>query len=221
VGHADLVIICLEPRQVAGVLAEVRDVLDTANQTIISLAAGISIERIERTVGKSMEIVRAMPNTALRVREAITALATNRPGGSGIELARRLFAFGGTTIDVAEKQLDAVTALGGSGPAFFLTAIQGAITGGVAAGLQPDQARDITLQVIRGAVALVSACSNTPKDEIAEIVTPGGCTAAGLKTLDSAQFEAALSNAIVEAARRAAELGDDAATGRTSDWSHE
>ena len=162
-----------------------------------------------------------MPNTALRVGEAITALVSNRPEGRGIELALRLFASAGKTIDVAKDQLDAVTAVGGSGPAFFLAAIGAAIEGGVAAGLHPDQAREITLQAVRGAVALASGSSTTPEDEIAEIVTPGGCTAVGLESLQAARFAAAFSTAIVQAANRAAEIGGDAATGRTSDWSHE
>ena len=203
---SDVVMVCVEPAHIGRVLDDIRDGLDAGSQVVISVVAGFCTDQIIDRVQKPLEVVRAMPNTALRVGQAITALSTNRPNGEGLEFAQRLFAAGGRTVQIREEQMNGVTALGGSGPAFFLTAVEAAIAGGVLAGLEQDQAREIALQVMRGVIALMDQPSARPSDEIATIVTPNGCTAAGLVQLKASGFAEALSSAVVTAAERASEL---------------
>lgn len=178
----------------------------------VSIAAGIGLATLERGIGDGTPIVRAMPNTPAAVRRGVTALVGNAAvDEAGLTLAEELMQAVGQTVRLeSEAQMDAVTAVSGSGPAYVFLLIEALAEAGAAEGLPPEMALTLARATVSGAGALAEAAGGTPPGTLRENVTsPGGTTAAALGVLmrEGDGVAALLREAVAAAAARSRELG--------------
>ncbi|MDH5525917.1 MAG: pyrroline-5-carboxylate reductase [Nitrospirota bacterium] len=204
---ARLVILAVKPQMIDQVLKEIQD--DIADgQVVVSIAAGVTIQRIQGHLYADSKVVRVMPNTPSLVGEGASAV-TPGPGVTPAELStvREVLAAVGSVVVVAEEQMDAVTALSGSGPAYVFTMIEALADGGVKMGLSRDVAMTLAAQTVLGAGRMVLSTATHPAALKDMVTSPGGTTAAGLHVLEKAGFRGAVIGAVEAAALRARELG--------------
>jgi pyrroline-5-carboxylate reductase len=206
VRNAQVAIIAVEPRQVDGVLAEIAPELRPGSHTLVSVVTGVNICEIRKKVGEGITIVRAMPNTAIAVRESMTCIASEEADGASIEVIQSIFDTVGKTLVIDEEEMIAATALGACGIAFFLRAIRAASQGGIEIGFHSADALAIAAQTARGAATLLLAHENHPEHEIDRVTTPRGCTIAGLNQMEHEGFSSAMIRGITASAEKASKL---------------
>lgn len=200
VRDSDVVILAVEPQQIDALLDEIAGDLKTGDRIVVSVVSGVGIDHIAQRIGGKTQVVRAMPNTAVAIRESMTCLASNGVGGRALDTAREIFEAVGKTIVIDEEQMTAATALGACGIAFFLRAVRAASQGGVEIGFHADQALAIAAQAARGAASLLLDNENHPEREIDRVATPRGCTISGLNEMEHQGFSSALIKGIVTSA---------------------
>ena len=206
VSGADLVLICLKPQQVKGVLLEVKKQL-RKDVLIISAAASVTTAFIERHLGRPVRVVRAMPNTPCLIRQGMTALARGQHAtDEDILIAQAIFGAMGRIVVVDEKHMDAITGLSASGPAYVYTIIEALAEGGVKLGLPRALSTELTAQTLLGASALVLQTGEHPAKLKDVVTTPAGCTIDGLLELEEGGLRVTLIKAVVKAAIRAKQL---------------
>ncbi len=194
--------------QVLGAVLKAIAPLVPADALVISIAAGIRAAAIDAQLKARCRIVRVMPNMPLLVGAGVSAVAAGpRATGADLEWTARLFGACGTAIFVAEELMDAVTAVSGSGPAYFFYLIEAMIAAGTAEGLDRDVAAALATQTCAGAAKLLAQSGKTPQELRAAVTSPGGTTQRAIETLDAAGVQAALVQAIRNAAQRSRELG--------------
>lgn len=174
---------------------------------VLSIAAGVSIEQLESWLGDRFAVVRSMPNTPALVGKGAAALA----GGStatqaDVQWAASLLSTVGIAVVVPEAKLDAVTGLSGSGPAYVFLVAEALIEAGVFVGLTREVAEALAKQTLLGAATLLSESSDDAPTLRANVTSPGGTTAAGLRALESHGVRAAFIDAVVAATNRSVEL---------------
>lgn len=180
---------------------------DTGATRVLSIAAGVSLETMEAALGSSVAVIRAMPNTPALVGSGASAIAGGTTAEEAdLDWAESLLGAVGTVVRVSESQLDAVTGLSGSGPAYFFVIAEALIDAGVHEGLARPVATDLVTQTMRGAAELL-ATGDAPAVLRAAVTSPGGTTAAGVLALEQAGLRAALADAVLAAAARSRELG--------------
>jgi len=206
VRNSEVVIIAVEPQQIDNLLNEIVPELKPDKHIIISLVTGVSIKQILQHIGKNLPVIRAMPNTAIAIRESITCLATDKGNGEAIEIAKSIFDTVGTTLVIHEDQMIAATALGACGIAFFLRAIRAASQGGIEIGFHSNDALTIAAQTARGAASLLMSAENHPEFEIDKVTTPRGCTISGLNQMEHEGFSSAMIKGITTSAEKASKL---------------
>jgi pyrroline-5-carboxylate reductase len=203
-----IIVLAVKPQIIDAVLAEMRPAV-TNRQLFVSIAAGVPTDRLERGLGGRARVVRVMPNTPALLGKGMSVAVRGRHATATDErtVLRLLRTIGRARAVGDERLLDAVTGLSGSGPAYVYLFAEALIAGGVAAGLAPDLATELTLQTIRGAAAMLQETGDTPAQLRAMVTSPGGTTFAGLGELERQGFAGAVSAAVVTATRRAVELG--------------
>ncbi len=202
---AEIVIVAVKPGEVATVLRGIHDTLP-AEALVVSIAAGVSIATLEAAV-PGRPVVRAMPNTAALVREGVAAIAAGTHATEGhLDDAERLLEAVGTVVRVPETQLDAVTGLSGSGPAYVFLVAEALIEAGVLVGLPRATANDLVIQTLLGSARLLADSGEGPEELRAAVTSPGGTTAHGLRVLEDRGLRAAFMDAVLAATRRSAEL---------------
>jgi pyrroline-5-carboxylate reductase len=175
---------------------------------VLSVAAGVTIERLERWLGHAVAVVRAMPNTPALVGAGASAIAGGTHAGPGdLDWAEGVLGSVGTVVRVDEGLLDAVTGLSGSGPAYVFLLAEAMVDAGVLVGLPRPTATALTVQTLLGSARLLAESGQTPESLRAGVTSPGGTTAAGLRALETASLRAAVLDAVSAAAERSAELG--------------
>ena len=203
---ADLILICVKPQVVEQVLDEVRGDLNE-EKLVISIAAAVPTAYIEKRLGASVPVIRAMPNTPSLVGEGVTALAKGQfVTEKHVEIARALFGAVGKTVIVDEKQMDAVTGLSGSGPAFIYIILEALAEGGVKMGLSRELATLLAAQTALGAAKVVLETGHHPALLKDTVTTPAGCTIDGILELEEGKLRVTLIKAVVKASQRAREL---------------
>ncbi len=204
----DVVILAVKPQVVPPVLKEIREEVARRNPLLISIAAGISVARIEELLGGSFRIVRVMPNTPALVLAGISALCKGKGASEeDLETAEKIFSGLGEVVRVPEVHFDAVTALSGSGPAYVFTFIEALVDGGVKEGLPRDLAEKLAVATVLGSAKLMRETGENPYNLKAMVTSPGGTTIQGLEALARGGFQAAVMAAISAAAKRSRELG--------------
>lgn len=205
VADADVVLLCVKPADVPGALAATNGAL--AGRLLVSIVAGLSIAALRRHA-PGARVIRAMPNTPAQVGAGATAYAGDADAtAEDLALAGRILGAVGLAVPVAERALDAVTGLSGSGPAYVFLVIEALSDGGVAAGLPRALATQLAVQTVLGAARLAAESGEHPALLREAVTSPGGTTAAGLGALESAAVRAAFVSAVRAAAERSRELG--------------
>ncbi len=205
---ARVLLLSVKPQQMADALGGIGAVLDPG-ALVVSIAAGITTGFIEHHLdpGRRWRVVRTMPNTPMLVGEGITALAAGAHATpDDLARARRIFEAGGAAVEVREELLDAVTALSGSGPAYFFYLVEHMIDAGVAAGLTPEQARLLVTRTAAGAAKMLLESGESPQELRRKVTSPGGTTQAAVAVFDGAGLPDLIRRAIFAARDRGAEL---------------
>jgi len=197
VKDADIVFLAVLPIMMAEILDQLKPVLEA--QILISIATGITIDDINDRIGKDMPIFRAMPNTAIKIKESMTCIASNQTGEEHQDLIKAMFDQVGKTLIIEEKFITSATALGSCGIAFFLRSIRAAAQGGIQIGFHADEAQLIAAQTAKGAAELILKNESHPEDEIDKVTTPRGVTIAGLNEMEHNGFSSAMIKGIVKA----------------------
>ena len=204
---ADVVLLAVKPDQVAGVLKEIRAQF-TLKHLLLSIAAGVSLAKLENSLGNGARVIRAIPNTPALVGASATAYAPGRNAtAEDGRLAQKLFASIGLTFELKESLLDAVTGLSGSGPAYVCLIIEALSDGGVAAGLPRDVATRLAAQTLFGGAKMVLQTGQHPGALKDMVTSPGGTTVEGIHELEKAGVRGALMSAVRAAAEKSKRLG--------------
>lgn len=205
---AQVVLLAVKPHVVADVLTEVAAHLP-AGAVVVSVAAGVGLPALESLVPQGTPVVRVMPNTPAMVGEGMSALS---PGSATtdaqVEMVRTLLAPTGRTLVVAEKDMDAVTAVSGSGPAYVYHLAEAMIDAGVTLGLTREAATELTCQTVRGAAAMLTESGTHPTLLREQVVSPGGTTAAALAQFSRGGFHATVLDGMEACYDRSRELGN-------------
>ncbi len=228
VENASFVVVAVKPADVESVMAQLARAAaaaesDTAEQVFVTVAAGVTITYFESKLPAGTPVVRAMPNAAALVGAGVTALAKGRfVTAAQLEGVSALFDSVGGVLSVPEGQMDAVTALSGSGPAYFFLLVEALIDAGVGAGLSREVAADLTAQTMAGSAAMLLERMDADRQSEAEatglrvdatatqlratVTSPGGTTAAGLRELERGGLRAAVDAAVQAAKTRSEQL---------------
>lgn len=204
---ADVLVLAVKPYVVPTVLQELRAHL-RSTQLVVSIAAGVTVAQIEAELPDGTPAIRVMPNTPVQVGAGAAALSRGTHAtAEHAALVRALFEAGGRCVEVSEAQLDAVTGLSGSGPAYVCLIIEALADGGVKMGLPREVALTLAAQTVLGTGRLILESGDHPAVWKDRVSTPGGTTIAGLAALEEAGVRSGLIRAVEAATRRAAELG--------------
>jgi pyrroline-5-carboxylate reductase len=206
----DVVVVAVKPDDVPGLLRAISGSV-TANQVIVSFAAGVPTAVFEEALG-TVAVIRAMPNTPARVREGVTVLSAGRTADE-TSMARATLVLGavGPTLVLDEPLLDAVTAVSGTGPAYVFLLAEALVDAAVREGIPAYAAEMLVEQTMRGAGMLLSSVDLTPERLRAQVTSPGGTTAAAVHLLEERGFRALVEDAVRAAALRSREMGTQAA----------
>lgn len=215
--QCDAVILAVKPHVVPDVLVQIHDAVAAHRPLVVSIAAGVTLERIESLLPSGTRVVRAMPNMAAAAGESMTALAAGRSATrEDLEDVRRLMSAVGRTVTMAEKNFSAFVGLAGSSPAFVLTFIEALARAGVMDGIPKAQAVEIVTQAVLGSARIVQveetrradgAAGRTPADLIDAVCSPGGTTVAGVVAMERSGFSSAVIDAFEATVARDRELG--------------
>ena len=206
---AKCILLSVKPQHMPAVLAELSGVLDPSC-LVISIAAGISSRYIEAQLGSGnpWRVVRVMPNTPMLAGCGMAALSAGAHAGiADLAAARRLFEAGAKIIELPEDKMDAVTAISGSGPAYFFYLVELMVQAGVEMGLSPDDAHLLATQTALGAAKMMTAGGDLPAELRRKVTSPGGTTQAAIQTMQARGVDAGIVAALHAAAGRSRELG--------------
>jgi pyrroline-5-carboxylate reductase len=207
VAQADVVWLAVKPQQMANALAAIRDAI-SANSLVVSIAAGITLDRLAAGLPQGQRIVRVMPNTPCLIGKGASAYALGKHANQADgELVARLLSAVGAAFELTEKLLDAVTGLSGSGPAFVYSMIEALAEGGTAEGMPRQLALELAARTVAGAAEMVLQTGESPDVLRERVTSPGGTTLAGLGVLRERGFSEAVKEAVTAATKRSAELG--------------
>jgi len=203
---ADVVLLCVKPQNIGQVVDEILPELDE-KKLVISIAASVPTDYIERRLKANIPVVRAMPNTPSMVSAGITAICRGKHATQKhLDTARALFDAVGKTVIVDEKNMDAVTGLSASGPAFIYIILESLAEGGVKMGLSRDLATLLAAQTALGSAKMVLETGDHPALLKDTVTTPAGCTIDGILELEEGGLRVTLIKAVVKASHRAKEL---------------
>ncbi len=205
VGPSTGVIVCVKPDYAESVA---RMAAACGTTRVLSVVAGLSTARIEAAFAYPVAVVRAMPNTPVVIGKGASAIAGGaQVSAADLEWAESILSAVGTVVRVSERHLDAVTGLSGSGPAYFFLVVEAMIEAGVHQGLSREVSRQLVVATFEGSAALLAQSGETPEELRAQVTSPGGTTAAGLRMLEGRAVRAAFLEAVAGAAERSRQLG--------------
>ena len=203
------VFLCLKPQVFSKSYSEISKELEKSGKDpiLISIMAGISLSSLRKIFPKSEHIVRTMPNIAIMAKEGMIAIVSEGVEESILRTIEFLFSTCANTVRISEAQIDAVTGISGSGPAFVFQFIMALVMGGVKTGLTWDAAMKLALSTVSGAVAMLKFSKLNIAELTADICSPAGTTIAGIHELENRAFKGTVMAAVEAAAKRSAELG--------------
>ena len=215
--RSDVLVLAVKPKDMPGLLDAIAG-RTKSDGLVITLAAGVRTSYVERVLDGRGRVVRMMPNLACGIGEGATAFALGASATrADADLVLGLMGSLGRVTEVDETQLDAVTGLSGSGPGFMAALALAMIDGGVRSGLPRDVAFQLALQTMKGTAELLLSDGLDPEMLYRMVATPGGTTAAGWKIMEEQGVPGAISDGIVAASRRAAELAEETARAQDRD----
>jgi pyrroline-5-carboxylate reductase len=203
---ADVVVLCIKPQVMNELLAEIAPSLDRRT-VVVSIAAGVTTSRMEAALGEGAKVVRVMPNTPALVRMAATALCPGRwASETDMEMAETILRAVGVTVRVSEEDMDAVTALSGSGPAYVFYLMEAMLEAARRLNMDEDVARQLVYATIEGAARLIQETGVEASVLRQRVTSKGGTTAAALDVLEKRNVGEALMEAVTAAYYRSKEL---------------
>lgn len=213
VSDAGTMVLAVKPQILKSVCEQLSEVAQRQKPLVISIAAGPRVDDIERWLGGNLEIVRVMPNQPALVDQGISALFANAQTDElGRILAEKIMTAVGQAVWVDDETLlDPVTALSGTGPAYFYLLIDAMIQSGIRLGIDPDTARTLAVETARGAATLAAAETESMSALIERVRSPGGTTTAAFEHLDAADVRGIFDKAIEAARDRSVELSQKSA----------
>ena len=205
--HIAVLILAVKPSAAAEAMQETAPLLHEG-ALVLSIVAGLPIAQIEAAY-PGHPVIRAMPNTPLAVGAGMSAYARGTHADAAVcATVEAVLGAAGRTVEVHERELDAVTGLSGSGPAYAFLVLEALIEGGVAAGLKRETASLLAAQTLLGAAQMALTAEHSPADLRAAVTSPAGTTAAGLRVLERTGVRSAFMEAVLAATKRSQELGE-------------
>ncbi|MBK1829673.1 pyrroline-5-carboxylate reductase [Verrucomicrobiaceae bacterium R5-34] len=204
--ESDLVLLGCKPYQIIDILNEISAELP-GDTCLVSVAAGITLQSMEGASPEGTRIIRAMPNTPSLIGMGATGISKgSHATDADIAIAQKLLGSVGIVLETREDQLDAVTGVSGSGPAYVYTFIEELAAQGVKEGLDADDALQLATQTVIGAARMVEQSPMSPAELRNQVTSPGGTTLAGLKALTDSGFEKSVATGVAAAAARSREI---------------
>ena len=205
--EAQIVVLAVKPQIMPEVLSEIARLV-SPEHLLVSIAAGVTLQKLATDLPENTRLVRVMPNTPCLVGLGTScySLGEHATDADG-QAVRQILESVGKAFPVDEPQLDAVTGLSGSGPAFIYRVIEALIAGGVASGLPAELALQLAANTTRGAAEMVISTGKSPEELCQQVTSPGGTTLAGLEAYDQAGAGNSLTAAVEAATHRSIELG--------------
>jgi pyrroline-5-carboxylate reductase len=196
IANSDIVLLCVKPYQIKEVLENCKNAVK-GNKIIISVITGVNILQLENMVPKKTILFRAMPNTAIAVKQSMTCISHKNALPEQIDIVNNLFLSVGQTVFIEDNLMDAATVLGACGTAYALRFIRAKMQGGIEIGFDNNTAKLIAAQTALGAAALLLQKNAHPESEIDKVTTPKGCTIAGLNEMEHQGFSSSLIKGIL------------------------
>jgi pyrroline-5-carboxylate reductase len=203
VKKSEVIILAVKPFQVSEVLSNVKKEL-TANKILISVVTGVTIGDMETILGKKVPLFRAMPNTAIAIRQSMTCIASKDAEAGDVKYVNELFGQLGKIVTIDEKLMEAATVLAACGTAYAMRYIRANIQGGIEIGFDAPTASLIAAQTVKGAADLLLTKGSHPEQEIDKVTTPKGCTIAGLNEMEHRGFSSSLIRGVVASYKKIA-----------------
>lgn len=189
---SEVVIVSLKPYNVSDVLKGLRASFNPKKHVLVSVVTGVALQDLAAIVDHGVPLFRAMPNTAIAIRESVTCICSVGASKKQTSYVTGLFDQLGITIPIDEKLMDAATVLGACGIAYALRFIRAATQGGIEIGFDARTANLIAAQTVNGAAELLLKGNRHPEEEIDKVTTPRGCTIAGLNEMEHQGFSSSL-----------------------------
>lgn len=190
----EIVFLCVQPHKLQEVLTDIQEAL--SNKIIISTITGITLKELKLALPNNATVFRAMPNTAIAIKESMTCIATEKASDAEKEKVKQLFSVLGETLFIDDELMGAATVLGASGIAFAMRFVRASMQAGIEIGFESEEAQKIAAQTIKGAVSLLLKNNSHPESEIDKVTTPLGITITGLNKMEQAGFSSSLTQGI-------------------------
>ena len=190
VEQSEIIFLCVQPKQIDALIEVIKPVL-RKDHILVSVITGVSLDLLREKISGVVQLVRAMPNTAVAIGQSMTCLAT-QGADTALEKVEPLFQTLGLTLLIEERLMQAATVLGASGIAFFMRYLRAATQAGVQMGFDTEEAQKIAVQTAKGAASLILAHNSHPEVEIDKVTTPQGCTIEGLNEMEHQGFSSSL-----------------------------
>ncbi len=206
VSDSTVIILAVLPQQLDKVLEEINPAIIPDIHLVISVISGVSCAAIRTKLGAGVQVVRAMPNTAISIGQSMTCIASDTADDDNVNIVERMFQTVGSVVKINEELMTSATALCACGIAFFLRAIRAASQGGVEIGFHAEDALKMAVQTAKGAADLLLLHGSHPEHEIDKVTSPKGCTIAGLNEMEHQGFSSSLIKGIKLSAEKAGAL---------------
>jgi pyrroline-5-carboxylate reductase len=206
VAASDIIVLAVLPQQLNLLMEEIAGVIDINKHVVISVASGVSCADIRNKLKEGLEVIRAMPNTAIAIGQSMTCVASDNGSSEHVAEVITMFETVGAVVKINEDLMTSATALCACGIAFFLRAIRAASQGGVEIGFHADEALKMAVQTAKGAADLLLQMQSHPEQEIDKVTSPKGCTIAGLNEMEHNGFSSSLIKGIKLSAIKAGAL---------------
>lgn len=207
VQEADAIILAMKPKDVKVAISQWKEYL-SEKTLLISVLAGVNLDSLQRLIGIEVPIARAMPNTSATVGKSATGISFNSfVGKVQKQFVLDMFETVGLVTFVEEEQLDAITGLSGSGPAYIYYLVEAMEKGGLNIGLDREVANELIVQTLLGAAEMIATSSKTPLELRKNVTSPGGTTEAGIRILDQFDVQNAFITCIQEATAQSKRMG--------------
>jgi pyrroline-5-carboxylate reductase len=206
VNNASIIVLAVLPQQLNAVLKEIQPGVNAPGQLYVSIVSGVTCQDIRQELGAGVQVIRAMPNTAIAIGHSMTCLATDNASKENMELVTSLFNTVGLSLQINEELMTSATALCACGIAFFLRSIRAASQGGTEIGFHAHDALKMAAQTAKGAADLLLQLASHPEQEIDKVTSPKGCTIAGLNDMEYHGFSSAMIKGIKTSAEKAGAL---------------
>lgn len=206
VAEADIIILSILPQQLDAVLDTIAPSIDPQRHLFVSIVTGVNVADIVHRFGQEVQVIRAMPNTAIAIRQSMTCIAGSKATAENQALVREIFEVVGETVEIEEELMTSATALCACGIAFFLRSIRAATQGGTEIGFHAADALRMAAQTAKGAASLLLHFQSHPENEIDKVTSPKGCTIAGLNEMEHNGFSSAMIKGIKMSSQKAEQL---------------